>query len=101
MCICKVWNKLTTFGCFSCCKIKYILYVNGKCRSMAMITVGVAEALATVALTLLVYFIISYKWKRRHLMKLAALLPGLPALPIFGNILEFQGSPEGKNNKMN
>ena len=49
----------------------------------------------SVTLFTLICYIIVFKWRRRRLEKLAAILPGPPALPIIGNGLEFLGSPEG------
>ncbi|RZF47741.1 hypothetical protein LSTR_LSTR006005 [Laodelphax striatellus] len=52
------------------------------------------SALLSTAVGLLFVSLLLYKWRRRRLEKLAALMPGPPALPLIGNGLEFIGSTE-------
>lgn len=58
---------------------------------------SVTQVLISALLVTFAYFIIVYKWKRRNLEKLAAQIPGPPALPIIGNALELLGSSESES----
>lgn len=58
-------------------------------------SLSVSGVLISVTFFTLLCYIIVFKWRRRRLEKLAAELPGPPALPIIGNGLEFLGTPEG------
>lgn len=53
-----------------------------------------------IFLSLLIFSVllgVIYCWRRRHLLKLAANLPGPPTVPLFGNALEFRSKDFSQN----
>jgi hypothetical protein len=67
-----------------------------------MMMVGLMEeALSTQfllvgLLTIVLSWWITYKWKRREIDRLGALIPGPPTVPIIGNTFDWVGEPKGK-----
>lgn len=48
-------------------------------------------------ITLVIAYVILYKWKRERLVKLIDKLPGPPGFPLIGNAIEINVEHDGKN----